>query len=166
MNLDPHHLFEIYENFYVVKKNSTYYRTKDFEIPPFFKFLADPFFLLFKDEVINAQYLNQIIDDSSLNYTAFEDEGVNKTMLSEYSYELKLIKEMYTFCQWFKLILDEELTEMFIMNNESHFNFTISEAKEDILNVRSAIALMFFELTNNPIGYYNEKNDCLSDINI
>jgi hypothetical protein len=159
MNIDIKHFLEIHENYYAVKDSQNYYKPKGIEIPDFFACFNSPLFNRYKDDIIKDRYVKEIVDMAVLDYVAFDEEGSSKTMLTEYTKELSYIKEMYKFCLQVKIILDDEITEQFIVNNEEYFNFSFAEVQEDILNIQSAVACMHFEITNNPIGYFDEQRD-------
>jgi hypothetical protein len=165
MNINSDQLFKIYENYYAVKNSSTYFRDKEAEVPVFFTFINNPFFMSFKEEIKKDNYVTEIRDVTVWDYVLCDMEGSHKTMITEYTNELMDIKEAYKCCQRFKTILEDEISGQFIDNNESYFGFSIAEIREDIINIRSTLACMYFELTNNPIGYFDEKNECLVSIN-
>jgi hypothetical protein len=159
MNIDVKHFLEIYENYYAVKDSQNYYKPNGIEIPDFFACFNSPLFNRYKDDIVKERYVTEIVDVAVLDFYDYDEEGSNKTMLTEYTNELRDIIEMYKFCLQVKIILDDEITEQFIANNEEYFNFSIAEAREDIINIQTAVACMHFELTNNPIGYFEEKKD-------
>ncbi len=161
MKLGLSALQEIVKHYYVVKNNldpnSEIGILKD--VANFFKYFDEPLFIVYFNEIVGEDEIHELPSYYGLNYPVDEERIDSQTILTTYTNELVRIKEMYYFNQNLKMIVDSEITQQFIAGQDEFFNFTHKQISNFMTNIQSTLAALHCQLTNNPIGYFEEKTD-------
>jgi hypothetical protein len=125
-------------------------------------------FINFTDEAMFREYFAEIAEEKELyelprfyglHYPIDEEPVDHQTTLTQYTNELNRIKGMYNFCEGMRMIVNDSITEEYVNSNRDHFSLTIEEIRLAMQYVQSAIAALHCEITNNPVGYFQDQND-------
>ena len=150
---------EIVQHYYVVKNNlnpnSEIALIKD--VADFFKYFDEPLFIVYFNEIVREDEIHELPNYYGLNYPVDEERSDSQTILTTYTNELVRIKEMYNLGSHLKMIVESEITKHFINGQDEFFNYTHEQLSNYMTNIQSTLAALHCQLTNNPIGYFNEK---------
>jgi hypothetical protein len=159
MKLSLSALQEIVQHYYIVKNNLNPNSEIGLinDVADFFKYFDEPLFIIYFNEIVREDEIHELPNYYGLNYPVEEESRDNQTILTTYTNELVRIKEMYSFGRNLKMILDSEITQQFVVGQEEYFNFTYEQIGNDMTNILSTLSALHCQLTNNPIGYFEEK---------
>ena len=125
-------------------------------------------FINFTNELMFKEYFAEIVEDGQhyelpefygLYYPVDEEHRDCQSSLTIYTRELNRIKEKYNICDMLQRITNDSISEDFINNNSDILPFTKEEITMTLIYIKSTIAALHCELTNNPVGYFKELNN-------
>lgn len=149
-------------NHYYQFKNKYYFNPKSGmseDIQAFINFTDEAMFRAYFAEIAEEKELYELPRFYGLHYPIDEEPVDHQTTLTQYTNELNRIKGMYNFCEGMRMIVNDSITEEYVNSNRDHFSLTIEEIRLAMQYVQSAIAALYCEITNNPVGYFQDQND-------
>jgi hypothetical protein len=148
-------------NHYYQFKNKYYFKPNEMceDIQAFINFTDEAMFREYFAEIAEEKDLFELPRFYGLHYPKDEEPLDHQTTLTQYTNELNRIKGMYNFCEGMRMIINDSITEEYVNSNRDHFSLTIDEIRLAMQYVQSAIAALHCEITNNPIGYFQDQND-------
>jgi hypothetical protein len=149
-------------NHYYQFKNKYYFNPKSGmseDIQAFINFTDEAMFREYFAEIAEEKELYELPRFYGLHYPIDEEPVDHQTTLTQYTNELNRIKGMYNFCEGMRMIVNDSITEEYVNSNRDHFSLTIEEIRLAMQYVQSAIAALHCEITNNPVGYFQDQND-------
>jgi len=150
-------------NHYYQFKNKYYFSPKSGmseDIQAFINFTDEAMFRDYFAEISEEKDLFELPRFYGLHYPIDEEPVGHQTALTRYTIELNRIKEMYGFCEFMRMIVNDSITEDYVYSNcDNTFTGKLDKMRLTMQYVQSTIAALYFELTNNPIGYFKDQND-------
>lgn len=163
MTLTSYNLLELTNHYYQFKDKYNFNPKSGMseDIQAFINFTEEAMFREYFAEIANKKELFELPKQYGLHYPIDEEPGGHQTALTQYTIELNRIKEMYSFCLGMRMIINDSITEEYVNSNRNNFLGTIEEIRLAMQYIQSTIAALHCELTNNPIGYFQDQNDSM-----
>jgi len=161
MPLSSFNLHDLTNHYYQIK-NKCYFNPKSGmseDIQAFINFTDEAMFREYLTEIAVEKELYELPRHYGLHYPIDEEPLGHQTALTQYTNELNRIKGMYRFCEGMRMIINDSIIEEYVNSNRDNFSLTIQEIRLALQYVQSTIAALHYEITNNPVGYFQDQND-------